>query len=124
MAVEFGGRRGGLGLVDEHSRGQPREAAVIQMGGAPVVFVPAVGSSACRTGCLGEVVEQTSLRRGRGAHHFFQVRPRISGDLPLRKPVTGSRHQYGNIDDEAAQLLEGGPEPRQYLLTWPDVWRQ
>ncbi|KAI9163144.1 FRG1-like family protein [Paramyrothecium foliicola] len=118
------GRHGGAGLllVDEHGRREAGQAAVVQVGGAPVVL--AVGRSGRGVGVLGVVVQQAGLGGGGRGDNALQVGLGVAGDVSLGVAVAGAGDEDGDVDDEAAQAGNGGAEAGQHRLGGPDVGRE
>lgn len=118
---------GGLGLVDEHGGRQARQAAVVEVGRAPVVAVAVGGLAGAELdgggggGFLGEVVQQAGFGGGGCAHDVLEVAGGVVGDLLLGEPVAGAGHEHGDVDDQAAEVLERLLEPREGGLAGPDV---
>lgn len=117
-------RRANLLLVDEHGRREARQAAVVEMGAAPVVLV-ALCRCRRRVGrSLGEVVQQPRLGGVGRADDVLQVALGVALDLLLGKAVTGARHQHGNVNDEAAEAGHCRLHAGKHALCRPDVGRE
>ncbi|KAJ6442643.1 FRG1-like family protein [Purpureocillium lavendulum] len=120
-----GGGVGGDGgadllLVDEHGRREAGQAAVVEVGGAPVVL----GGAVVVLQALGEVVQQAGLCGVGRADDVLEVAARVALDLALGEAVAGAGDEHGHVDDEAAQGRDGGLEARQDPLVGPQVGRQ
>ena len=87
----------GLALVDEHGGGQTGEAAVVEVGCAPVILVLAARGS--RLSSLGEVVQQPCLGRVGRADHMLEISLRVPGNILFRETIAGTSNQNGNVDD-------------------------
>lgn len=142
---EDGGRRGVLGwgaggFVDVHGGRQAREAAVVEMRGAPVVVsvgVVGVAGMCALTRCICScsrritirqsprvIVQQSRLRRRADPHHPLQVPAFIPLHIRRRIPITRPGHKHRRVDDQPAQLFERLAEPGQQRFGRPDVRRR
>lgn len=139
---EDGGRgavwgRGAGGFVDVHGGRQAREAAMVEMRGAPVVVGIAAmcALTRCSFSCSpnrrvtirqspGVIMQQPRLRRRALPHHALQVPTLIPLHIRRRKPITCPCHQHRRVDDQPAQLLERLAEAGQQRFGRPDVRRR
>lgn len=129
----FGGRwiRGGRvrGLVDEHGGREARQAAVIEVCGAPVVVffsLRGLGGAvfaalAVVVGRRREVVQQPGLGGQARLDDMFQVSGFVAFNVRQRVSVARPRHEGCRVDDQGAQLFEALTERGETLRWRPDV---
>jgi len=112
-------------FIDVHRRRQASEAAVVKMGGAPIVVVIGLGGRSVRSfSCRcrrGEVVQQTCFRSHTVADHALEISMLILWHILHRKPITSACHKRRGVDDQIADVRCCGPEAGEKCFGGPEV---
>jgi hypothetical protein len=109
-------------LVHEHGRCQSGQTSVINVSGAPVVFVRGLLAK----GFFGrrEVVEQPGFGDVAGLDDVLKITLGVAFNLLFGELIAGSGDETSNFDDQETELSKGGLKVRQDFLGRPHITRR